>query len=371
VAVLVIACPCALGLATPTAIMAGTGKGAEKGILFKNSQSLEMATRITTIILDKTGTITMGKPSVTAVLPLAGSGKSADQVLEMAASIEKGSEHPLGKAIVNEALNKGLVPIDPEKFKSTSGAGVEAVIRGGRVKVGKPDWFSETASLPESDKAAITALQSGGNTVMMVSVEDLLWGLVAVSDTLKPESAEAIQGLYRQNLKVIMLTGDNRMTAESIARQVGIDSVAAEVRPEEKSSVVKSWQEKGEKVGMVGDGINDAPALAQADVGFAIGTGTDVAIETADVILSSGSLTGILRAIQLSRLTMKTIRQNLFWAFFYNIVLIPVAAGVLYPFESFPAMLRQLHPILAALAMAFSSISVVSNSLRLYRSKIE
>ena len=206
---------------------------------------------------------------------------------------------------------------------------------------------------------------------MMVSVENLLWGLVAVSDTLKPESAEAIRGLHRQNLKVIMLTGDNRMTAQSIARQVGIESVASEVRPEEKSTVVKSWQEKGEKVGMVGDGINDAPALAQADVGFAIGTGTDVAIETADVILSSGSLTGISRAIQLSRLTMKTIRQNLFWAFFYNIVLIPVAAGVLYPFESFPAMLRQLHPILAALAMAFSSISVVSNSLRLYHSEIE
>ena len=371
VAVLVIACPCALGLATPTAIMAGTGKGAEKGILFKNSRSLEMATRITTIILDKTGTITQGKPSVTAVIPLGSSGRSPDQVLEMAASIEKGSEHPLGKAIVNAALKKGLVLADPDKFKSTSGAGVEAVIRGGRIRVGKPDWFSETASLPESDKATILSLQSGGNTVMMVSVENRLWGLVAVSDTVKPESASAIQELHRQNLKVIMLTGDSRMTAASIARQVNIDSVEAEVRPEEKSSVVKAWQEKGGKVAMVGDGINDAPALAQADVGFAIGTGTDVAIETADVILSSGSLAGISRAIQLSRLTMKTIRQNLFWAFFYNIILIPVAAGVLYPFESFPEILRQLHPILAALAMAFSSISVVSNSLRLYRSKIQ
>jgi Cu+-exporting ATPase len=371
VAVLVIACPCALGLATPTAIMAGTGKGAEKGILFKNSQSLEMATRITTIILDKTGTITLGKPSVTTVMPIGSSGRSPDQILEIAASIEKGSEHPLGKAIVNDALKKGLVLTDPEKFKSSSGAGVEAIIRGGRVRVGKPDWFSEIAALSESDRAAITALQSGGNTVMMVSVEDRLWGLVAVSDTVKPESANAIQELHRQNLNVIMLTGDNRMTAESIARLVNIDSVAAEVRPEEKSSVVKAWQEKGENVGMVGDGINDAPALAQADVGFAIGTGTDVAIETADIILSSGSLAGISRAIQLSRLTMKTIRQNLFWAFFYNIVLIPVAAGILYPFESFPAMLRQLHPILAALAMAFSSITVVSNSLRLYQSKIE
>lgn len=371
VAVLVIACPCALGLATPTAIMAGTGKGAETGILFKNSRSLEMATRITTVILDKTGTITEGKPAVTTVVPIGGSGRSADQVLEMAASIEKGSEHPLGKAIVKEAIKKGLVLTDPEKFKSTSGAGVEAVIRGGRVKVGKPDWFSETALLPESDKAAIKALQSGGNTVMMVSVESLLWGFLAVSDTLKSESADAIQELHRQHLKVIMLTGDNRMTAESIARQVGIDSVEAEVRPEEKSSVVKSWQEKGGKVGMVGDGINDAPALAQADVGFAIGTGTDVAIETADIILSSGSLAGISHAIHLSRRTMKTIRQNLFWAFFYNIVLIPVAAGILYPFESFPAILRQLHPILAALAMAFSSISVVSNSLRLYHSDIK
>jgi P-type Cu+ transporter len=371
VAVLVIACPCALGLATPTAIMAGTGKGAENGILFKNSQALETATRITTVILDKTGTITRGKPSVTAVMPLGSAGRSPDQLLEMAASIEKGSEHPLGKAIVNEALQKGMTLTDPEKFKSTSGAGVAAVIRGGRVKVGKPDWFSETAALAESDKKAITALQSGGNTVMMVSVEGQLWGLVAVADTLKPESENAIQALHHQGLKVIMLTGDNRMTAESIARQVNIDLVAAEVRPEEKSSVVKAWQEKGEKVGMVGDGINDAPALAQADVGFAIGTGTDVAIETADVILSSGSLAGISRAIQLSKLTMKTIRQNLFWAFFYNIVLIPVAAGILYPFESFPAVLRQLHPILAALAMAFSSISVVSNSLRLYRSKIE
>ncbi len=374
VAVLVIACPCALGLATPTAIMAGTGKGAEKGILFKNSQSLETATRITTVILDKTGTITRGKPSVSAVMPLGRAGRpgrSPDQILEMAASVEKGSEHPLGRAIVNEAVKKGLIPADPEKFKSTSGAGVEAMIRGGLVKVGKPDWFPEIALLSEADKAVITGLQSGGNTVMLLSVEDRIWGLVAVSDTLKPESASAIQGLYRQNLKVIMLTGDNRMTAESIARQVGIDSVAAEVRPDEKSSVVKAWQEKGEKVGMVGDGINDAPALARADVGFAIGTGTDVAIETADVILSSGSLAGISRAIQLSRLTMKTIRQNLFWAFFYNLILIPVAAGVLYPFESFPLMLRQLHPILAALAMAFSSITVVSNSLRLYNSRIE
>jgi len=367
VAVLVIACPCALGLATPTAVMAGTGKGAEKGILFKNSQALETAARITTIILDKTGTITQGKPSVTAVMPIGNKDRTPNEVLEMAASIEKGSEHPLGQAMVREALSKGLVLTDPDNFKSTSGAGVEAVIRGGRVKVGKPAWFSEIATLSESEKTKIKGLQASGNTVMMVSVEDRLWGLVAVADTIKPESAAAIQELYRQRLNVIMLTGDSRITASSIARQVDIDAVEAEVRPEEKSSVVKSWQEKGETVAMVGDGINDAPALAQADVGFAIGTGTDVAIEAADVILSSGSLMGILRAIHLSRLTMKTIRQNLFWAFFYNIVLVPIAAGILYPFESLTSMLRQLHPILAALAMAFSSISVVSNSLRLYQ----
>jgi Cu+-exporting ATPase len=371
VAVLVIACPCALGLATPTAIMAGTGKGAEKGILFKNSQALETASRITTVILDKTGTITEGKPSVIAVIPIGASARTADEVLEMAASIEKGSEHPLGKAIVKEALSKGLVLTDPENFKATSGAGVEAVIRGGRVKVGKPAWFSEIDALNETEKIMIEGLQTRGNTVMMVSVEDRLWGLVAVSDTVKPESAAAIQELHRQNLTVVMLTGDSRITAAGIARQVDIDMVEAEVRPEEKSSVVKSWQEKGDIVAMVGDGINDAPALAQADVGFAIGTGTDVAIETADVILSSGSLMGIHRAIHLSRLTMRTIHQNLFWAFFYNIVLVPVAAGILYPFSSMPFMLRQLHPILAALAMAFSSISVVSNSLRLYRSRIE
>jgi Cu+-exporting ATPase len=367
VAVLVIACPCALGLATPTAIMAGTGKGAENGILFKNSQALEMATRITTIILDKTGTITRGKPAVTSVMPIGGSTLSQEEVLRLAASVEKGSEHPLGKAIVQYAQEQRLTLTEPEHFKSASGSGVEASISGDSIRVGKPEWFSETGSLTEAEAGLITRLQSEGNTVMMVAAGDRIRGIVAVSDTVKPESESAIQELQAQKLKLVMLTGDNQRTADAIARQVHMDTVEAEVRPEEKSSVVKRYQEKGDIVGMVGDGINDAPALAQANVGFAIGTGTDVAMETADIILSSGSLAGIPRAIRLSRRTMTTIRQNLFWAFFYNIILIPIAAGILHPFTSLPVMLRELHPMVAALAMAFSSISVVSNSLRLYR----
>ena len=237
--------------------------------------------------------------------------------------------------------------------------------------LGKPKWFHEQKIDIEKAKEKIKAFQSQGHTVMVVVEDNKLLGLIAVSDTLKPESKAAIRQLHDQNLKVVMLTGDNLETARTIASQVGIDEIVAEVRPEEKSSKIKAIQENGKKVGMVGDGINDAPALAQADVGMAIGTGTDIAIETADVILSSGSLTGVSRAIRLSRATMNTIKQNLFWAFGYNIILIPVAAGILYPFEFLPNFLRQLHPIMAAMAMAFSSISVVTNSLRLYRTKIE
>ena len=237
--------------------------------------------------------------------------------------------------------------------------------------LGKPKWFHEKGIDIEKAQEKIRAFQSQGHTVMVVVEDNKLSGLIAVSDTVKPESKAAISQLHDQNLKVVMLTGDNFETARTIASQVGIDEIVAEVRPEEKSSKIKAIQENGKKVGMVGDGINDAPALAQADVGMAIGTGTDIAIETADVILSSGSLTGVSRAIRLSRATMNTIKQNLFWAFGYNIVLIPVAAGILYPFEFLPNFLRQLHPIMAAMAMAFSSISVVTNSLRLYRTKIE
>jgi Cu+-exporting ATPase len=371
VAVLVIACPCALGLATPTAIMAGTGKGAEKGILFKSSEALETATRLNTIVLDKTGTITMGKPAVVDIIPVKPLCNTEEDLLQLAASVEKGSEHPLGKAIVNEAKTRKMELLEPKDFKASGGFGVEASVDGEPVLVGKPGWFEELGSDIESAGERIHALQSQGKTVMVVVKNSALCGLIAVSDTIKPESREAIQQLHDQHLKVVMLTGDNQQTAQTIAEQVNIDDILAEVKPDEKSSRVKDLQQNGEVVGMVGDGINDAPALAQADVGLAIGTGTDVAIETAGVILSSGSLIGVPRAIRLSRATMNTIKQNLFWAFGYNVILIPIAAGILYPFESLPTMLRQLHPILAALAMAFSSISVVTNSLRLYKTKIK
>jgi Cu+-exporting ATPase len=371
VAVLVVACPCALGLATPTAIMAGTGKGAEKGILFKKSESLEMATKLDTIVLDKTGTITMGKPAVVDIIPLDSGFAGEDQLLKLAASVEKGSEHPLGKAIVNEAQTRGIDLWEPENFKASGGLGVEARIEGEFVKMGKPKWFVDTGTDIEKANDEIHRLQSEGKTVMVVVKESMLCGLVAVSDSLKPESKTAIEKLQDQNLKVVMLTGDNFQTAQAIASKVGIDEIFAEVRPEEKASKIKELQKNGEKIGMVGDGINDAPALAQADVGLAIGTGTDVAIETADVILSSGNLNGVSRAIKISRATMSTIKQNLFFAFIYNIVLIPVAAGILAPLDFAPLFLKQLHPILAALAMSFSSISVVSNSLRLYKANIE
>ncbi len=371
VAVLVIACPCALGLATPTAIMAGTGKGAEKGILFKKGEALETATKLNTIVLDKTGTITMGKPAVVDIIPFDKDFKSENQLMQLAASVEKGSEHPLGRAIVNEAEKRGIDLWSPEKFKALRGFGVEAVINDKHVKMGQPGWFLDTGINIKQAKDRIDKLQSQGKTVMVLVRDDILCGLVAVSDTVKQESKSAIEKLHAQHLKVVMLTGDNLKTAQAIASKVNIDDIFAEVHPEEKASKVKELQEKGEKTGMVGDGINDAPALAQADVGMAIGTGTDVAIETADVILSSGNLMGVSRAIQISRATMSTIKQNLFFAFVYNIVLIPVAAGILAPIDFVPDFLKQLHPILAALAMSFSSVSVVSNSLCLYRARIE
>ena len=368
VAVLVIACPCALGLATPTAIMAGMGKGAEKGILFKSSEALETAARLDTIVLDKTGTLTRGEPSVVDVVGT--EGMSGAEVLRLAAAAERGSEHPLGRAVVREAEARGMDLPEPQGFQSSTGAGVSARIEGQEVRVGRPRWVREQGADPGSLEPRIQALQAQGRTVMVLAAEGKVVGLVAVADTLKGESRDAVQELHALGLRVAMLTGDNEQTARAIAGEAGIDEVASEVRPEDKASTVRSFQEEGRKVGMVGDGINDAPALAQADVGLAIGTGTDVAIETGDVILASGDVMGIPRSLKLSRATMRTIRQNLFWAFFYNVALIPVAAGVLNPFESLPFLLRQLHPILAALAMAVSSITVVSNSLRLYRAKV-
>jgi Cu+-exporting ATPase len=373
VAVLIIACPCALGLATPTAIMAGTGKAAEKGILFKDSEALEKATKLETIVLDKTGTLTLGRPTVAEVIAFNSSSpvKDKKELLRIAASVEKGSEHPVGRAILKEAEKQNLELFEPEDFKASGGLGVQARINGQMVYVGKLGWFVEMGVDMVGGNDHVHTLQRQGKTLMAVVVGKELAGLIAVADSLKPESKEAVADLRARGLKVVMLTGDNTETARSIGEQVQVDEIVAEVRPEEKSMKVKELQGKGHMVGMVGDGINDAPALAQADVGIAIGTGTDVAIETADVILASGNLLGVSRAIQLSRATMRTVKENLFWAFIYNIILIPVAAGLLYPLEFLPSVLRQLHPILAALAMALSSVTVVSNSLRLYRAKIK
>jgi Cu+-exporting ATPase len=330
-----------------------------------------MATKMDTIVLDKTGTITMGKPAVANVIVSDALVKNEEDLLSLGASVERGSEHPLGLAIVKEAEKRGIILSEPENFRSLRGFGVQAKINGQDVLVGKPTWFDDLAFDFLDAEEQIRALQDEGKTVMLVVVDKKLAGLIAVADTVKPDSEKAISRLHEQNLKVVMLTGDNTQTARAIASEMNIDEIVAEVRPDEKSAKIKDLQDKGAKVGMVGDGVNDAPALAQADVGLAIGTGTDVAIESGDVILASGNLTGISKAINLSRATMRTVRQNLFWAFFYNIVLIPVAAGVLYPFEFLPAFLRQLHPILAAFAMALSSITVVSNSLLLHRAEID
>jgi P-type Cu+ transporter len=372
VSVLVITCPCALGLATPTAIMAGTGMGAENGILFKNSEGLETASKLDTIVFDKTGTITMGKPSVTDIIPLNKEVinlNDVNELLKIAASVEKGSEHPLGRAIVLEAEKKKLDLYNIESFKAHGGLGVQAVIDGKNVYAGKPDWFKKLNIDISGYMDKIEQLQTG-KAAILISRNAAVLGIIALSDDVKSESAGAIAELHSQNLHTIMLTGDNRNTAKIIAGKVNIDEIIAEVLPDEKANRIKDLQKTGKRVGMVGDGINDSPALAQADVGIAIGSGTDVAIEAADIVLIGSTLKGVSRAIKLSRATMFTIKQNLFWAFFYNTALIPIAAGALYPFESAPEILRHLHPMLAALAMAVSSITVVSNSLRLHRKKL-
>ncbi len=351
-AVLVIACPCALGLATPTSIMVGTGKGAEGGILFKGGQHVENAHRIDTVVLDKTGTITRGEPAVTDVQSLGGVTEA--ELLRIAASAEQPSEHPLAQAILRSAQEREIEPSPAEEFRAVPGKGIEAVVEGKRVLIGTRRWLEE-CGISFSEAEAIQSLEGEGKTVMLVAVEGAPAGWIAVADVVKPTSAEAIREMTAMGLQVWMLTGDNERTARVIARQVGIDHVQAEVMPGDKAEVVKRLQGEGRRVAMVGDGINDAPALAVADLGMAIGTGTDVAIEAADVTLMRGDLKAIPAAIRLSRLTMRNIKQNLFWAFFYNAVGIPIAAA------------GYLAPWVAAAAMAFSSVSVVSNSLRLKR----
>jgi Cu+-exporting ATPase len=356
VAVLVIACPCALGLATPTAIMVGTGMGAESGILFRNSEALERAHDLTTLVLDKTGTITRGEPAVTDVI------EHTEQAFRLAASAERGSEHPLGQAVVQEARRRGLVLGEPEAFESAAGHGVSALVEGKQVLVGSRRLLESNGVPLNGLDQELNRLEELAKTAMLIAIDGQPAGLVAVADGLKEGSSEAIRDQQELGLEVVMVTGDNQRTAEAVARQVNVQRVIAGVLPGAKADQVRTLQAAGATVGMVGDGINDAPALAQADVGIALGTGTDVAMAAADVTLMSGDLRGVSRAIALSRATMRTIKQNLFWAFFYNVLLIPLAAGALYPWFGV-----RLHPVMAAAAMAFSSVFVVSNSLRLRR----
>ncbi|CBE67160.1 MAG: heavy metal translocating P-type ATPase [Candidatus Methylomirabilis oxygeniifera] len=365
VAVLVIACPCALGLATPTSIMVGIGKGAEYGVLIKNAESLERAYRVNVIVFDKTGTLTVGQPSVTDIIPsstLNTQHSTPDILLRLAASAEQGSEHPLGQAIIDYAKAQGLALARPQEFKAAPGHGIRAVVEGREVLLGNVVLMRQHGIDLAGMDAQAESLSGEGKTPMFVAADGRLFGIIAVADVVKPHSKAAVTALHGLGIEVAMITGDTRRTAEAIAGQVGIDRVLAEVLPEHKALEVRRLQEQGRLVAMVGDGINDAPALAQADVGVAIGTGTDVAMEAADITLIGGDLRSVVTALQLSRLTMRNIRQNLFWAFAYNTVLIPVAAGVLYPL--FGVM---LSPVLASAAMALSSVTVVSNALRLRR----
>ena len=358
ISVLVIACPCALGLATPTAIMVGTGKGAEHGVLIKSGAALETAHKIKTIVFDKTGTITEGKPKVTDIVTV--NGISKEELLRLAATAEKGSEHPLGEAIVKEAEDKKLEFKKIDKFKAIPGHGIEVVIDGDTLLLGNRKLMVESNVDISGLEVTSEKLASEGKTPMYIAINNTISGIIAVADTVKPSSKNAIDALHRMGIEVAMITGDNKKTAEAIAKQVGIDVVLAEVLPQDKANEVKKLQAQGKKVAMVGDGINDAPALAQADIGIAIGSGTDVAIESADVVLMRSDLMDVPTAIQLSKKTIQNIKQNLFWAFGYNILGIPVAMGILYIFGG-----PLLNPIIAAAAMSLSSVSVLLNAIRL------
>ena len=378
VAVLIIACPCAMGLATPTSIMVGTGKGAESGILIRGGEAFEAAHKLDTVVLDKTGTLTRGTPELTDVV--VEDGAREEELLRLLASAERASEHPVGEAIVRGAKYRGLPLSEVEAFEAVSGGGIRARVEGREVLVGSRRFLSEAGVFEDGLAPRGEELAREGKTPIFVAMDGKPAGLVAVADVVREESREAIGRLNSLGLEVAMLTGDNRRTAEAIARELGVDRVVAEVRPEDKAAEVKRLQAEGKIVGMVGDGINDAPALAQADVGISIGTGTDVAMEAADLTLISGDVRGVARAISLSKATVRNIEQNLFWAFAYNVALIPVAAGVLYPLFSegnVPEVLRPffgeygfLNPVLAAAAMALSSVTVLSNALRLRRTKV-
>jgi len=362
VAVLIIACPCALGLATPTSIMVGTGKGAENGVLFRDAEALERLHKVRAVVLDKTGTLTEGKPRVTDIVPVDGA-PDADELLRLVAAAERGSEHPLGEAIVRHAReDRGIDVPDSSEFESLAGQGIAALVGGRRIAVGRPGYL-ESLGIPVSTlRRQADELAAAGKTPVFAAIDGQAVAVIAIADTLKASSPLAVAALRRLGLEVVMLTGDNELTARAIARQAGVDKVLADVRPDEKAAQVRKLQAEGTLVAMVGDGVNDAPALASADVGIAIGTGTDIAMEAAGVTLMSGDLRGLVTAIDLSRATMANIRQNLFWAFAYNVALIPLAAGVFYPFTGW-----LLDPIFAAGAMALSSVTVVSNALRLRR----
>jgi P-type Cu+ transporter len=363
IAVLIIACPCALGLATPTAVMVGTGLGAENGILIKNAETLQKTHKISTIVFDKTGTLTKGKPEVTDIVAL--NSFKEDEILKFSAIAEKRSEHPLAEAILNEAKKRGIDIPDPEKFNSISGKGVEISFQNKEILLGNKKLMEDKRIVIDSRmEKEIENKENMGRTVMLLAMDGKMVGIIGVADTLKEYSLEAVSYLKNLGKEVVMITGDNRRTGKAIGDQLGIDRVLAEVLPEDKAKEIEKLQKEGEIVAMVGDGINDAPALAQSDVGIAIGTGTDVAIETGDIVLIKDDLRDVVSAIELSSYTMKKIKQNLFWAFFYNSIGIPIAAGILYPFLGF-----LLNPIIAGAAMAFSSVSVVSNSLSMKRFK--
>lgn len=361
ISVLVIACPCALGLATPTAIMVGTGKGAENGVLIKGGEALEITHKINTIVFDKTGTITEGKPVVTDIVSR---GKENNILLALAASAEKGSEHPLGEAIVRAAIEKNIELKSLENFNAIPGHGIEVVIENESILLGNLKLMKERSIDIGELRGEADRLANEGKTPMFIAINNSLEGIIAVADTVKPSSINAIKELHNMGIKVAMITGDNKKTAEAIAKQVGIDIVLSEVLPEDKANEVKKLQGKDDKVAMVGDGINDAPALAQADIGIAIGSGTDVAIESADIVLMRSDLMDVIVAIKLSKATIRNIKQNLFWAFGYNVLGIPVAMGVLHIFGG-----PLLNPMIAAAAMSLSSVSVLANALRLKKFK--